>query len=345
MYMTNEKFVVSASPHIVSENTTQRAMLDVIIALMPALLAGWYIFGLRALLVAVVCVCTSVVAEFVYQWLYFGVQIKNEQGMAFGKALSLAGKKSTIGDLSAAVTGLLLALNMPPSIPLWMVMIGCVFAIVLVKQLFGGLGHNFVNPALAARAFMLSAWPVQMTSFSGPVGSFAKFSVDAVSSATPLSALKQTGNAAATLQDAFFGNIGGCIGEVCALAILIGAIYLLMRGVIDLRIPLMFLGTFAVLTFFFGTYKYDLQFVLLSLCSGGIMLGAWFMATDYVTTPVTKGGHWIFGLGCGIITFAIRRFGGYPEGVTYAILLMNIASPLIDKLVHPRVFGEVKKRG
>ncbi len=343
--MANEKFVVSASPHIVSENTTQRAMLDVIIALMPALLAGWYYFGLRVLILAVVCVCTSVVAEFVYQWLYFGMLIKNAQGIGFGQALSMASEKTAIGDLSAAVTGLLLAFNMPPSMPLWMVMIGCVFAIVIAKQLFGGLGHNFVNPALAARAFMLSAWPVQMTAFSNPVGSFAKFSVDAASSATPLSALKQTGDISVTLQDAFFGNIGGCVGEVCTLAILIGAIYLLLRGVIDLRIPLTFLGTLAVLTFLFGTYKYDLQFVLLSLCSGGVMLGAWFMATDYVTTPVTKGGHLIFGIGCGIITFAIRRFGGYPEGVTYAILLMNIASPLIDKLVHPRVFGEVKKRG
>lgn len=343
--MANEKFVVSASPHTVSSNTTQRAMLDVIIALMPALLAGWYFFGLRALIVATVCVCTSVVAEFVYQWLYYGVQIKNEQGIRFSQALSQASAKTTISDLSAVVTGLLLAFNLPVTIPLWMAMVGSVFAIVIVKQLFGGIGHNFVNPALSARAFMIASWPIFMTSYIDPVHSFAKYVVDATSSATPLSALKKTGEVAASLSDAFLGNVGGCIGEVSTLAILIGAIYLLARRVIDLRIPLTYLLSLAVLTFFFGTYKYDLHFVLISLCSGGVMLAAWFMATDYVTTPITGGGHIVFGIGCGILTFVIRQFGGYPEGATYAILLMNVASPLIDKLVRPRVFGEVKKRG
>ncbi len=343
--MANEKFVVSASPHTVSSNTTQRAMLDVVIALIPALLAGWYFFGLRALVVCVVCVCTSVVAEFVYQWLYFGVQIKNAQGIRFSEALSQASGKTTIGDLSAVVTGLLLAFNLPVTMPLWMAILGCVFAIVIVKQLFGGIGHNFVNPALSARAFMIASWPVFMTSYIDPVHSFAKYAVDATSSATVLSTLKETGEVTASLADAFFGNVGGCIGEVSAAAILIGAIYLLARRVIDLRIPLSYLLSLAVLTFFFGAYKYDLHFVLISLCSGGVMLGAWFMATDYVTTPVTPGGHIVFGIGCGLLTFVIRRFGGYPEGATYAILLMNVASPLIDKLVRPRVFGEVKKRG
>lgn len=343
--MANEKFIVSASPHIATPNTTQRAMLDVIIALMPALLAGWYIFGVRVLLIAFVCVCTSVAAEFLYQWLYFGAKLKDEQGIRFSQALAQTKSRTSIGDLSAVVTGLLLALNMPVTVPLWMAMVGCVFAIVIVKQLFGGLGHNFVNPALAARAFMLAAWPLFLTNYIQPVNSLSKYVVDAVSSATPLSVLKETGEVSVTLADAFFGNISGCIGEVSTLAILIGALYLLVRRVIDLRIPLSFLITLSLLTFFFGVHKYDVQFVLISLCSGGVMLGTWFMATDYVTTPVTTGGQIIFGIGCGILTFVIRRFGGYPEGITYAILLMNVATPLLDKLVRPRVFGEVKKRG
>jgi len=346
--MSNEnKYVVSASPHIVSENTTQRAMLDVIIALLPALIAGWYFFGLRVLVLVTVCVCSAVVAEFVYQWLYFGIKIKSEQNIPFSQALSQASAKSTINDLSAVVTGILLAFNLPVTMPLWMAIIGSVFAIVIVKQLFGGIGNNFVNPALSARAFLIAAWPGFMTGrFIAPFGSFAKYvTVDVVPSPTPLSIIKETGEAATSLLDAFLGNVGGCIGEVSTLAILIGAIYLLVRRVIDLRIPLAYLLSFAVLTFFFGTTPYSIEFVLLNMCTGGLMLGAWFMATDYVTSPVTKGGHIVFGIGCGIITFAIRRFGGYPEGATYAILLMNIASPLIDKLVRPRVFGEVKKRG
>ncbi len=343
--MANEKFVVSASPHIVSANTTRRVMLDVIIALLPALFAGWYFFGVRALVVTMVCVCAAVAAEFIYQWLYIGVCLHAERGICMKQALALASKQTCIRDLSAVVTGMLLAFNLPVTIPLWMAIVGTVFAIVVVKQLFGGLGHNFVNPALSARAFMLSAWPVFMTNFIKPVGSFAKYAVDAASSATPLGILKETGEVSVKLADAFFGNVGGCIGEVSTLAILIGALYLLLRRVIDLRIPLSFLLSLAVLTFFFGVHKYDLQFVLISLCSGGVMLGAWFMATDYVTSPVTTGGQIIFGIGCGLLTFVIRRFGGYPEGTTYAILLMNVATPLLDKLVRPRVFGEVKKRG
>ncbi len=343
--MANEKFVVSASPHITSTSTVRGAMLDVIIALLPAILAGWYYFGLRALVLVTVCVCTAVVAEFIYQWLYIGVQKKNAENIPFAQALSAAEKYTSIGDLSAVVTGLLLALNLPVTMPLWMAMVGCVFAIVVAKQLFGGLGHNFVNPALSARAFMLAAWPAFMTSFVRPVNSFAKYVVDVQSSATPLSMLKETGEAGVTLAEAFFGNVGGCIGEVSTLAILIGAVYLLLRRVIDLRIPLSYLLSLAVFTFLFGTYRFDLHFVFISLCSGGVMLGAWFMATDYVTTPVTGAGQIVFGIGCGLLTFVIRRFGGYPEGVSYAILLMNVATPLIDKLVRPRVFGEVKKRG
>lgn len=343
--MANEKFIVSASPHIASKNTLQGAMLDVIIALIPALLAGWHFFGLRVLVLATVCICTSVVAEFIYQWLNIGFQIKNDSRIALSAALRQSSNRTSIGDLSAVVTGLLLAMNLPVTMPLWMAMVGCVFAIVVAKQLFGGLGCNFVNPALSARAFMLAAWPAFMTSFISPVNSFAKYIVDVQSSATPLSLLKETGEAGVTLADAFLGNVGGCVGEVSTIAILIGAAYLLIRRVIDLRIPLSYLLTFAVFTFLFGTYPFDLHFVLISLCSGGIMLGAWFMATDYVTTPVTGAGQIVFGIGCGLLTFVIRRFGGYPEGTSYAILLMNIAAPLIDKLVRPRVFGEVKKRG
>lgn len=347
--MADQKFIVSSSPHISTSENTRMIMLDVIIALLPALIAGWFYFGLRALAVACVSVAACVAAEYGYQWLYRGLLIRKEQQTTLGDALHKSASKTDVGDLSAVVTGLLLAYNLPVTIPYWMVIVGAVFAIVVVKQIFGGIGKNFVNPALAARAFMLASWPVAMTSFVSPVMSFASYinPVDAATSATPLAILKEglAGNAAPSLYDAFLGRVGGCIGETATLLLIVGGIYLLIRRVIDARIPLSYLGTFAILVFFFGKEAYNLNFVLYNLCTGGVMLGAIFMATDYVTTPTTKMGHIIFGIGCGVLTFVIRRFGGYPEGTSYAILLMNVVAPLIDKYVHPKPFGEVAKHG
>lgn len=347
--MGDKKYTVSASPHISSVESTKMIMLDVIIALIPALIAGWFYFGIRALAVVLVSIISCVAAEYVYQWIYIGFKIKNEKKTRMKEALSLSSKMTDVGDLSAVVTGMLIAFNMPATIPYPMVMIGGVFAIIIVKQLFGGLGHNFVNPALAARAFMLASWPVAMTSFVSPVMSFSDYisTIDIKTSATPLAILKEgfESSAAPSLYDAFLGRIGGCIGETATILLIMGGIYLIMRRVIDARIPLAYLATFAVLVFFFGSQPYNFNFVMYHLCTGGIMLGAIFMATDYVTTPTTKMGHIIFGIGCGILTFVIRRFGGYPEGTSYAILLMNVVAPLIDKYVHPRKFGEARRHG
>lgn len=320
-------------------------MLDVIIALMPALIAGCFFFGYRAALVVLTAVVSCVAVEYLYQLFYRGFQMRKQYSTSLGDGLKRAAGKTDIGDLSAAVTGVLLGMNLPVGIPLWMVAIGSVFAIVIVKQLFGGLGQNFVNPALAARAFMLASWPVAMTSFVTPVIGFGKYvGVDAVTSATPLTLLKEGGAAEALpgLYDAFLGRIGGCIGETSTLLLLVGGAYLLVRRVIDWRIPVCYLGSFAVMVYLFGRTPHDLEFVAYNLCTGGIMLGAFFMATDYVTTPTTAWGHVIFGIGCGVLTFVIRQFGGYPEGTSYAILLMNVVTPLIDRYVHPRKFGEVK---
>lgn len=347
--MGDKKFTVSASPHISSAESTKTIMLDVIIALAPALIAGWFYFGIRALAVACVSIVSCVLAEYAYQWLYRGFKVRNEQGMALNEALKLSAKMTDVGDLSAVVTGMLLALNMPVTIPYPMVMIGAVFAIIIVKQLFGGIGHNFVNPALAARAFMLASWPVAMTSFISPVMSFSEYisTIDIKTSATPLAVLGEGFESSATpsLYDAFLGRIGGCIGETATILLIMGGIYLIMRRVISARIPLSYLGVFAVLVFFFGSQPYNINFVAYHLCTGGIMLGAIFMATDYTTTPTTSMGQLIFGAGCGVLTFLIRRFGGYPEGATYAILLMNVVTPLIDKYVHPRKFGEARTHG
>lgn len=320
-------------------------MLDVIIALLPALVAGCFFFGYRAALVIITAVVSCVAAEYLYQWLYAGVLIKKERETSLGDGLRRAAGRTDIGDLSAVVTGVLLGMNLPVGIPLWMVAVGSVFAIVIVKQLFGGLGQNFVNPALAARAFMLASWPVAMTSFVVPVMGFANYvGPDVVSSATPLALLKgaEAAGKMPGVYDAFIGRIGGCIGETSTLLLLVGGAYLLMRRVIDWRIPVCYLGTFAVMVYLFGQTPYDINSVLYHLCTGGIVLGAFFMATDYVTTPTTAWGHVIFGIGCGILTFVIRRFGGYPEGTSYAILLMNVVAPLIDRYVRPRKFGEVR---
>jgi electron transport complex protein RnfD len=248
----------------------------------------------------------------------------------------LTKKENTIGDLSAVVTGILLAFNLPPAMPLWMAAIGGVFAIIIVKQLFGGLGHNFVNPALAARAFLMASWPGQMTGWQKP-------GWDAISTATPLEILSR-GSAAAEplpkLWDMFIGNIGGCIGETSVLALLIGAGYLFVRRVISPELPFVFIGTVGFMTWMLGGSEglFTGNFIY-NIFAGGLMLGAFFMATDYVTSPVTFKGRIIMGIGCGLLTSVIRLYGGYPEGVSYSILLMNLVVPIIDRYMIPRSFG------
>lgn len=323
-----EKLFVSEAPHIRQSQTTASIMLDVVIALIPALIAGIIIFGLRALSLAIVCVGFAVI----FEWLW----------------CKILKKPSTTGDMSAVVTGLLLALNLPVTIPYWIAIIGVLFAIVVVKQFFGGIGHNFMNPALAARAFLLTSWAQPMTNWGKPFAKTLVFGgTDAVSMATPLEIAKNGGGEIPSYIDLFLGNIGGCMGEVSALAILIGALYLVARRVIDLKIPLAYIATVAVLTFIFGGKEgYFTGDALFHLLSGGLLLSAFFMATDYVTTPYTPKGKIVFGVGCGLITSIIRLWGGYPEGCSYAVLLMNVATPLIDKYTQPKVFGmEKTKKG
>lgn len=314
---------VTSSPHLRQRETVSGVMLDVIIALVPAGIAGIYFFGLRALWV----IAVSVLSCILFEWIWS----------------KLLKKPSTAGDLSAVVTGLLLAYNLPPTMPLWMVAIGALFAIIIVKQMFGGLGHNFMNPALAGRAFLLAAWATQMTKWTAP----SIWGMDAVSQATPLALMKDGKWAEMpSMLNAFLGNIGGCIGETSAALLLLGGIYLMIRKVISYRTPAAFIGTVAVLTLIFGggtSFQSAVNIMGYHLVTGGLFLGAIFMATDYTTSPVTAWGQVIMGVGCGIITTVIRLTGGYPEGVSYSILLMNIATPLIDKFTTPRVFGHLKK--
>lgn len=318
------KLIVSSSPHIHENESIASIMLDVIIALIPASLMGVYYFGYRAAMVIITAIAAALLAEYAYQ--------------------KLTKRPSTVGDLSAVVTGLLLALNLPVTIPLWMTVIGSVFAIVIVKQLYGGLGKNFMNPALAARCFMLIAWAGAMTSFVEP---FAGYGADAVSQATPLAVLKGTSEGVLpSLSDAFFGVKAGTIGETSGAMLILGGLYLLYKRVINWHIPVVYVASFAILTYLFGTNptaESQLYYTALSVCTGGLLLGAIFMATDYVTTPTTKKGQIVFALGCGILTFVIRKFGGYPEGVSFSIILMNVVTPLIDRYVKPRKFGEVRK--
>lgn len=307
------KFIMSSSPHLHTSTTITKIMLDVIIALAPAAVLGVFFFGFYAALVIAVAVASAVVSEWVFN--------------------KITKKRNTIGDLSAVVTGLLIALNMPPRIPLWMVVIGSAFAIIIVKQMFGGLGKNFVNPALAARCFMLIAWTGAMTTFHEPLA-------DAVSSATPLAIMKDgAAGSLPTLIQCFLGFKSGTIGEVSAIALIIGFAYLLIKRVVSVKIPAAYLLSFALLTFFFGKNAMDAQYLAYQLLTGGLLLGAFFMATDYTTTPTTSKGMIIFGIGCGVLTFLIRRFGGYPEGVSFSILLMNLASPLIERFTVPKSFG------
>lgn len=290
--------VLTTSPHLHSGNSTQRIMLDVLLALLPATLVSIWLFSWRALLVIAVAVLTAVLSEYVFQ--------------------KLSKKTITINDLSAVVTGLLFAFCLPPTTPWWAVMLGSAFAIIVVKQFFGGVGFNIFNPALAGRAFLLASYPVIMTSWIAPF--------DAITTATPLGALKEQANVLFSLKDLFLGTIGGSLGETSAAALLLGASYLLIKQVIDWRIPTAYLGTVALLMFLLG------QNVPYHLLAGGLILGAFFMATDYTTTPMRTKGQLIFGLGCGIITVVIRLWGGYPEGVCYSILIMNMFVPLLDRM-------------
>ncbi len=301
-----QKLHLSVSPHIHTSRTTQKIMLDVIIALLPATVAGVVLFGVRALAVIAVCIATALAAEALFHLI-----TKREQ---------------TVGDLSAVVTGLLLALNLPANIPLWQAVIGTVFAIVIVKCCFGGIGCNVVNPAITGRVFMLLAFGSMAT---------AAFPVDSTSSATPLAELG--GGTMPGLLDLFLGKTGGTIGETCALALLIGFVYLLIRKVITWHLPVVYIAT--VFVFTLAVLKGDASMALAYTLSGGLLIGAIFMATDYVTSPSTPIGKVIFGLGAGIITVLIRFWGKYPEGVSFAILLMNILNPYIEKWSTKKVFG------
>ncbi len=310
-----DQYIMSSSPHVRASETTSRIMRDVMIALLPATAFGVYIFGLNALMVVLVSVVFAMLTEAVIQLLLH--------------------KKVTVSDGSAAVTGLLLALNLPPSVPFWIPMLGSVFAIAIVKQAFGGIGHNFINPALAARAFLLASWPTLMTTWTIP-------GADAVSSATPLGALKM-GEALSSYQDMFIGNIGGCIGETSAIALIIGGLYLIARRVIDPRIPVVYIGTVALFTWIAGPQGLFTGDALYHILGGGLMLGAFFMATDYTTSPMSGTGKIVFAAGCGVLTSVIRLWGGYPDGVSYSIMIMNLVVPLIDKAFMPKRFGGAVK--
>ena len=318
-------FAMSSSPHIRCGDNTRRIMLDVLIALVPTLVAGTIVFGPRCLVVAAVSTAAAVVGEALWRL--------------------LTGQYQTIGDLSAAVTGLLLALTLPATVPYWMAAVGAVFAVVVVKGFFGGLGQNIFNPALAARALLVLLFPAAVTRFAAP-GTAIPLSgtVDVATAATPLHSMVMPALPEASLADMFLGNIGGCIGEVSSLALLIGGAYLVFRQVIKLRIPVSYLGTVAVLSFAFAPLE-PLQWMLYSLLSGGVLLGALFMASDYATSPATPGGQVLYGMGCGVLTVVFRSVGLYPEGVTYAILLMNAASWLLEHFTPTRLFGAPQRKG
>ncbi|MDD3239386.1 MAG: RnfABCDGE type electron transport complex subunit D [Lachnospira sp.] len=312
----SEVFNVSTNPHVRSKDTTQTIMRDVLIALLPASIFGIYNFGIDALIRIIVGIVTCMASEAVYQYFMH--------------------KKVTVMDLSAAVTGLLIALNIPSTLNVGFEIMGCVFAIIIVKQLFGGLGQNFMNPALAARCFLLIA-------FTGPMTNFV---TDTFTGATPLAMLKPNGEAegvASNLLDMFIGKTSGVIGETSVICLLIGAAYLLVRKVISLRIPLTYVATFAVLIFLFAPgHQFDVEYMAMEICGGGLILGAFFMATDYVTSPITPNGKLVFGVILGLLTFIFRMFGGSAEGVSYAIIFSNLLVPLIEKVTVPKSFGKKK---
>lgn len=335
------KLLVAVSPSIRDEVSVEKIMWGVIIALIPSLAISLYFFRIRAVALIVVSSLTAIGMEVLFQ--------------------KITHRELTIRDGSALITGILLAYNLPPGAPIWIAVVGSGFAIIVAKQLFGGLGHNFINPALAGRAFLMASWPGIMTHRWMPTAGGALSGIDALTGATPLSTLREANrilvdphstiqqlhnaklaisqlSSSSSILNLFWGNVGGCIGETSALMLLIGASYLLLKRYIDWRIPLSYIGTVVLLTWAIPTGATP----LFHLLSGGLILGAFFMATDPVTSPITPRGRWIFGLGCGVITFVIRRWGGYPEGVSYSILLMNCATPLVEKLTKPRRYGEMK---
>ena len=319
------ELTISSSPHVHAPMTTQTIMRDVLIALTPAMVGAIYFFGFRALMVTLV----SVAACVFFEWAY----------------CKLTKRHCKVYDLSAVVTGVLLAFVCPVTIPYWTIILGAFFAIVLVKMLFGGLGRNIVNPALAGRAFMFS-WPVLMSTwvkvgFENSAGLLS--TADAVTAATPLASMHQGLMPEESVLDMFLGNVGGCMGETSAMLLLIGFVYLLYRQVLTPRIPVSYLGTVAVLTFLLPQGNDRIAWMAAQLFSGGLMLGALFMATDYVTSPVTKLGQILYGIGCGLLTVLIRYFGGYSEGVSYAILVMNACVVLLDRIGRPVKFGAPKK--
>lgn len=300
--------IVSPSPHDENYIKTSNIMLNVIVALLPALAVGCYVFGWRALILTCVCVASCILFEFLCR--------------------KIMKRSNTIGDLSAVVTGVILAMNLPVTLPIWMAVVGSFVAIVVVKQLFGGLGQNFANPAITARIVLMLSFPTAMTNWAVPF--FYKNGADVVTGATPLV------SGEASYLDLFLGNVGGCLGETCAFALLLGGLYLAVKKIISLAAPIGFIGSLALLTWIFGGDP------LRAILAGGVFLGAFFMATDYATTPISTKGKLIFGLGCGIITFVIRQFGSYPEGVSFSILLMNVLTPFIEQCTRTKVFGAKK---
>ncbi|MFQ9515268.1 MAG: RnfABCDGE type electron transport complex subunit D [Eubacterium sp.] len=319
---------VSSSPHVKAKMTTQSIMRDVIIAMLPATIFGIYNYtnlfgikyGIHTALLIVYTVATCVISEFIFN--------------------KITKRQNTVNDLSAVVTGMILALNLPCTFPYWQAMLGGIFAIIVVKQLFGGLGQNFMNPALGARCFLVLSFAGNMTAFypSGVKG------VDAATSATPLTALKNAGESSSSLLDMFIGNHSGTIGETSIIALLIGALYLVVREIIDLRIPLTYIVIFAICIMLFNGST-DPVFLAQHLCGGGLVFGAFFMATDYTTSPITKRGRYVFGICLGVLTAIFRTFGANAEGVSFAIIFCNLLVPLIEKYTIPRAFGVVKVKG
>lgn len=311
-----QKLTVSASPHFRSRQTSRGMMLDVIIALLPSLVASYFIFGIRTVILSAVSVIACVAFEYLSR--------------------RVMKRHNTIGDLSAVVTGLLVAFNVPATMPVWMVIIGDFFAIVIAKQFFGGIGQNFVNPALIGRIVLMSSFPSKMGSFPVPL-----VSTIPLTGATPLASLKSGEMPEPSLLGMFLGLRGGCLGEVCIAALLIGFVYLLIRRVISWRIPVFYIGTVAIIMLIAG--KGDFEFVLYELMAGGLVLGAVFMATDYTTSPVSNKGKIIYAVGCGLLTSLIRIFGNLPEGVSFSIIIMNILVPHIEHIATPKPFGTPKK--
>ena len=325
----NLKLIASSSPHIRSNENTRSIMMDVIIAMIPALIMSIFIFGFRALILTLV----SVAACLFWEWLYRKLMKKNQ----------------SIGDLSAVVTGMLLAFVCPPTLPYWVIIIGAFFSIVVVKQLYGGIGCNFLNPALAGRAALLASYATLMTNWSAPMEKLSLgINADVVSTATPLALMKAGDFATLTstysVADMFMGRVGGSLGEVSALMLLLGGVYLVIRKVISWHTPVAYIATVAIICLISAPEGISaVDYMAYNVFGGGLMLGAIFMATDYATSPVTKPGQLIFGLGCGLLTCFIRCFGSYPEGVCYSILIMNCTTWLLDKYIRPTIYGAPKK--